>query len=276
MTLFFGAIKKLEFPVRWAENNASLSPRTEISMLIRTDEARTLNTDSWLACLLAAVAGALNTVAFEIVGFFAANMTGNVSSLSDNLARFRWNGGLFFLSVVLFFMFGAVLSTLIINAGRRRGLRGIYAFVIVIEALALMALGVAELSVTLPGAVLILALSLLMGLQNAVVTRISNARVRTTHVSGTATDIGIEMAMLIDILRRRESPSEATAYLDRLTLNTLTIAGFLVGGIVGIWAWSLLGYAFLIVAGCVLMVMSLLSLHHAKVRYSAAASSTFK
>jgi uncharacterized membrane protein YoaK (UPF0700 family) len=32
----------------------------------------------------------------------------------------------------------------------------------------------------------------LMGLQNAVVTRISNARVRTTHVSGTATDIGIE------------------------------------------------------------------------------------
>ncbi|WP_345828424.1 YoaK family protein [Erwinia sp. HDF1-3R] len=245
-------------------------------MLIRTDEARTLNTDSWLACLLAAVAGALNTVAFEIVGFFAANMTGNVSSLSDNLARFRWNGGIFFLSIVLFFIFGALLSTLIINAGRRRGLRGIYAFVIVIEALALMVLGVAELSFTLPGAVLILALSLLMGLQNAVVTRISNARVRTTHVSGTATDIGIEMAMLIDILRRQESPSEATAYLDRLKLHALTIAGFLVGGIVGIWAWSLLGYAFLIVAGCVLMVMSLLSLHHAKARYSAAASGTLK
>lgn len=115
-----------------------------------------------------------------------------------------------------------------------------------------------------------------MGLQNAVVTRISNARVRTTHVSGTATDIGIEMAMLIDILRRQESPSEATAYLDRLKLHALTIAGFLVGGIVGIWAWSLLGYAFLIVAGCVLMVMSLLSLHHAKARYSAAASGTLK
>lgn len=39
-------------------------------MLISTDAARTFNTDSRLACTLAAVAGALNTAAFESVGFF--------------------------------------------------------------------------------------------------------------------------------------------------------------------------------------------------------------
>ncbi|BCQ43720.1 hypothetical protein ERHA55_12470 [Erwinia rhapontici] len=38
-------------------------------MLITTDAARTFNTDSRLACTLAAVAGALNTAAFESVGF---------------------------------------------------------------------------------------------------------------------------------------------------------------------------------------------------------------
>lgn len=47
-------------------------------MLISTDAARTFNTDSRLACTLAAVAGALNTAAFESVGFFSANMTGNI------------------------------------------------------------------------------------------------------------------------------------------------------------------------------------------------------
>jgi uncharacterized membrane protein YoaK (UPF0700 family) len=42
------------------------------------------------------------------------------------------------------------------------------------------------------GSILILGLSFLMGIQNAVVPRISDARVRTTHVSGMSTDIGIE------------------------------------------------------------------------------------
>jgi hypothetical protein len=37
----------------------------------------------------------------------------------------------------------------------------------------------------------------------------SAARVRTTHVSGTATDIGIELAMLYEVLRRKVSPKES-------------------------------------------------------------------
>ncbi|MGO8462711.1 DUF1275 family protein, partial [Rhizobium ruizarguesonis] len=43
-------------------------------------------------------------------------------------------------------------------------------------------------------------LAFLMGLQNAVVKRISDARVRTTHVSGMATDLGIELGIAFDIL----------------------------------------------------------------------------
>ena len=46
-------------------------------------------------------------------------------------------------------------------------------------------------------------------LQNAVVTHISDARVRTTHVSGMATDIGIELGTAFDILRGREKGIDA-------------------------------------------------------------------
>ncbi|OON38076.1 hypothetical protein BTJ39_19090 [Izhakiella australiensis] len=227
-------------------------------MLIRTDEARTINTDSRLACTLAAVAGALNTAAFEIVGFFSANMTGNVSSLSDHLAKANLQAGVFFLAVVCLFISGATCSTIIINAGRRRGIRSIYAFNILIEGIALIILGALESWLTLssPGVVLILSLSFLMGIQNAVVTRISNARVRTTHVSGTATDIGIELAMLFDVLRRKESPKDAPLYLERLGLHFFTIIAFLAGGIAGIWLFHLLSYKFLILVGLGLIYLA--------------------
>lgn len=228
-------------------------------MLITTDAARTFNTDSRLACTLAAVAGALNTAAFESVGFFAANMTGNISSLSDHLARINLNAGVFFLAIVLLFIAGSAFSTLIINAGRRRGIRTIYAVNIFIEGLALMVLGAAESELTLasPGSLLILSLSFLMGLQNAVVTRISNARVRTTHVSGTATDIGIELAMLFDVLRRKESTQSAPLYLERLRLHFYTIMAFLIGGVAGIWLFHWLGYLFLTVIGTGLIFLAM-------------------
>ncbi|MCP5810116.1 DUF1275 domain-containing protein, partial [Klebsiella pneumoniae] len=80
------------------------------------------------------------------------------------------------------------------------------AYSILVEACLLALLGLADiwlLTVWRPP-LLILGLAFLMGLQNATVTRISDARVRTTHVSGMATDIGIELGIAFDILRGRE------------------------------------------------------------------------
>lgn len=228
-------------------------------MLISTEAARSVNADILLACSLAAVAGALNTAAFEVVGFFSANMTGNISSLSDHLARANVHAGLFFMAIVLLFITGSAFSTLVINAGRRRNIPTVYAFNILIEGILLACLGVVETVFTLnaSGVLLILSLSFLMGLQNAVVTRISNARVRTTHVSGTSTDIGIELAMLFDVLRRKESPKDAPLYLERLRLHTLTISAFLVGGIAGIGLYHLLSYQFLTFIGAGLIILAL-------------------
>jgi len=130
-----------------------------------------------LACTLAGIAGALNASAFYSVGFFAANMTGNVSVLSDHFAIGQWSSGLFFLTIVIAFILGAGVSTLLINAGRRRSIHGIYAYSILTEAILLMALGLADLWLLGTWRVPVLVLALLMGLQNAVVTKISDARV---------------------------------------------------------------------------------------------------
>ncbi|MGQ3905356.1 YoaK family protein [Mixta calida] len=235
-------------------------------MLICQDEARTFVTDSRLAATLALVAGALNTAAFEAVGFFSANMTGNVSSLSERLACSELPVAFFFLEIVCLFILGSAFSTLLINQGRRHGIRSVYAINILLEALLLMLLGWVEACFTAlsSGTLMILSLSFLMGLQNAVVTRISNARVRTTHVSGTATDIGIELAMLIDIVRRRESPEYAPVYLQRLLLHGATLTAFLLGGVGGIGLYRLTGEAFLLVIGALLALLALGSLCKAR------------
>jgi len=228
-------------------------------MLVREGEERSNDVDQKLACTLAAIAGALNTAAFYAVGFFSANMTGNVSSFSNNLALGNVAAGLFFLTIVATFIVGSAVSTLLINAGRRRRISGIYAFSILLEASLLALLGFADLWLPLAhrGPVLVLGLSFLMGLQNAVVTRISNARVRTTHVSGMSTDIGIELGMLIDIARGREARSEAASYLDRLRLHGWTVLAFLAGGIVGVLLYRALAGVMLVATAALLFAVAL-------------------
>jgi uncharacterized membrane protein YoaK (UPF0700 family) len=228
-------------------------------MLVREGEERSNDVDQKLACTLAAIAGALNTAAFYAVGFFSANMTGNVSAFSNNLAIGNVVTGLFLLTIVVAFIAGSAVSTLLVNAGRRRQIGGIYAFSILLEAVLLALLGCADLwlPVERRAPVLVLGLSFLMGLQNAVVTRISNARVRTTHVSGMSTDIGIELGMLIDIARGREPRSEAGSYRDKLRLHGTTVLSFFAGGIVGVLLYRAVGGAMLIAVAAILLAIAL-------------------
>lgn len=144
-------------------------------MLVRQGSHRNEKIDRGLAASLAAIAGALNASAFYAVGFFSANMTGNVSTLSDHLAVGQWLSALFYGGIVMAFVLGAAVSTLIVNEGRRRGVHAIYAYSILAEAMLLAILGCADLWLLAAWRVPVLVpgLAFLMGLQNAVVTRIS-------------------------------------------------------------------------------------------------------
>lgn len=212
-------------------------------MLVREGADRTIAADLRLACCLAAIAGGLNASAFHAVGFFAANMTGNVSALSDHLAFGAAGAGAFLVGVLLLFIAGACCATVIVSAGRRRGRRGIFAAVVILEAVLLALLGSFEAygSESVRRPFLILGLSFAMGLQNAVVTRISDARVRTTHVSGMVTDVGIGLGHLLDAMVTRQPVNFGSAVLHRLGLHAATIASFLAGGVVGVFGYRVSG-----------------------------------
>ena len=68
-----------------------------------------------------------------------------------------------------------------------------------------------------------------MGLQNSLVTRISGAIVRTTHLTGLFTDLGIELSQLF-FYKTKEQNEKLTSTI-RLRLRIILF--FFIGGVLG-------------------------------------------
>ncbi|SDV46034.1 YoaK family protein [Chitinasiproducens palmae] len=226
-------------------------------MLIHHGADRPARLDRRLACSLALIAGALNSAGFYSLGFFAANMTGNVSTGADKIALGDVFSGAVYLLLPVAFIFGAALATMLVEAGLRRRIARIFALSILAEAAMLCVLGVLDMLDHGRGTVLILGLSTLMGFQNAVVTRISNWRVRTTHISGMSTDIGIGLGMLLTMVRHREASASRVEHLERLRLHGMTVLAFCVGGVLGVIAYKALGGVLLFIAAALLAAVTL-------------------
>lgn len=228
-------------------------------MLIHTGDERTETIDLWLAAAMSSLAGALNAAGFQAAGLFSANMTGNVSAMADSLALGAFGRALLFGLLVLAFVAGAMLAATLIGRGRRRGDRAVFARVTMLEAGFLMLLALADLVwPELRGTAPFLAgLSLVMGQQNAATTLISDARVRTTHVSGMATDIGIECAQMFGSAQERKIAA------PKLRLHVATICAFLLGGIAGAMLYlTVQGWLF-VLAAAVLGLIAITELRRA-------------
>lgn len=222
-------------------------------MLVREGDERNQTIDLWLACSLASVAGALNAAAFYAVGFFSANMTGNISMLSDQLALRQWKTAIFYIAILIAFIGGSACSAVLIDLGRPRT-RRIYAYAIMVEALILGAVGGADLGLgrVWRTPVVVLGVAFAMGLQNAVSTRISGARVRTTHISGLATDVGIDVIAVFNGLCRRHGLLKDQNRFAKLILELCTVLSFLIGGIGGVLLYRAVGGYLMILAAAAL------------------------
>lgn len=200
-----------------------------------------------LGFALAFVAGAINAGGFLAVQQYTSHMTGIVSAMADNLAlgthALVWGG----LGAVLSFLLGAACSTVMVNYSRRRQLHSEYALPLLLEAALLLCfgfLGAALAQITgLFVPLTVILLCFIMGLQNALITKLSNAEIRTTHITGIITDIGIELGKLF-YWNRTHSPEIARVMADRQRLWVLSLLAvyFFLGGVVGALGFNYLGY----------------------------------
>ena len=184
--------------------------------------ASRLATWVWIgAAALACVAGMVNVVGY--LGFehqAITHLTGTTSLLGAALAQGNLRSVLQLAGMLLAFMLGAVLSGLLIKdsvlqLGRR------YGVALAVEAV-LLALAVPLFEQGSFVGPLLAAVAI--GLQNAMATTYSGAIIRTSHVSGMFTDLGITIGHAM-----RGLPVDRR----RLSLCLVIITAFLAGGIVG-------------------------------------------
>jgi len=212
-----------------------------------TGKHRTVAANRQLGFALAFVAGSLNAGGFLAVQQYTSHVTGMVSAMADNLAlgnlRLVWDG----LAGVVSFLLGAMGCALLVNYARRHRLSSEFALPLMLEAVLILCFGLLGpwLShfegILVPFTVVLLCF--IMGLQNAVVTKLSNNVIRTTHLTGTVTDLGIELGKLLYWNRLPDAPEPVRADRDRLKVLLGLLASYALGGVVGAYGFKHLGYA---------------------------------
>ena len=225
-----------------------------------TAPERTRRTDVHLGLFLAFNAGAINAGGFLAVSQYTSHMTGLVSEMADNLALGQFELVKGALISVLSFLGGAATSAVMINWARRRRSRHEYSAPLLLVAILMLVFGVLGAYHRVIGSSLILTVVLLcfiMGLQNAIVTKLSNAVIRTTHMTGIVTDLGIELGKLLYWNRDPHIPLKVRADRERLKVLGGLLSCFLVGGITGALGFKFAGYAFTLPIALLLAVMAL-------------------
>ncbi|HEY0840860.1 MAG TPA: YoaK family protein [Vulgatibacter sp.] len=244
-------------------------------MLTHEGKDRSFRANAGLAMVLACVAGIVNAAGFFAVGTYTSHVTGNVSKVGDELAQGHTDLAVAAVGLVFSFIFGALAASLFVEGAKRMG-RARYAAALLTEAAILSAFTLvsafldsrpAWLDLLLTGS-----LCFSMGLQNALVTRISGAVVRTTHLTGMATDIGIELAHLAFWLREEGRGRSWTWRLrllfgvwknpefGKLMLHMAIFTSFAVGAVAGPLLYLRHGHLTMLLPGFLILIMVIVDL----------------
>ncbi len=227
-----------------------------------TGQHRTASINRLLGGVLAFNAGAINAGGFLVVAMYTSHMTGFVSLLADNLVLGNMTLALAAIGTLLAFITGAAFTAVQVNWARQHGLRSEYALPLLVEALLLLIFGLlgATLNRQTPFAVplTVLVLAFTMGLQNALVSKISSSEIRTTHMTGIVTDIGIELGKAF-YWNRTTSPIEPRVRANRIKLRLLAtlLGAFVAGGVVGAAGFKYVGFIWVVPQALLLLALCL-------------------
>jgi uncharacterized membrane protein YoaK (UPF0700 family) len=210
-------------------------------MLLRhlTGRVRSRIANVRLAAMLAFAAGLVDVSGYLGLKQFTSHMTGITATLAAAVGTDAPVLLAHTAVILVSFLGGAAVCALLVNFSRRRERESLFALPLFLEALVLGAVGLTRgHSHVLP---LLGVLAFAMGLQNAIITKISDAEIRTTHVTGMVTDIGIELGRAL-YLSRNPSHEPVRAHRERLGMLVLLVGAFVAGGLLGAVTFPRFGF----------------------------------
>jgi uncharacterized membrane protein YoaK (UPF0700 family) len=224
-----------------------------LPMFRHTGQGRTQKHNIRLAALLCLTAGFVNVVGFLAFSVLTTNVTGHVAIFAEKLAQGDFATARVVGLWMFMFLLGAFLTSMTIN-NLFYNQRYSYVIPIVTEIiiLAMVASYGVHFNKTV-GETEFFAGSLLfaMGIQNALVSMISGSVVRTTHLTGMFTDLGIEMAAIL-----KKEGKDKEDLKGKISLRLIIISFFFLGGILGGYLFKdMKYYTFYIPAGILVMAL---------------------
>jgi uncharacterized membrane protein YoaK (UPF0700 family) len=199
--------------------------------------------------LLSLNGGFINAGGFLATGRFVSHVTGFATLFGVDLSKSQVETAFGILSVPFFFLLGAFIAGTLIDRPIYKGKRphfdwvmGLSSFALLLAATGgeLLQFGSFGFSVPLEQSyVLLVLLCLASGLQNAAITSSSGKSVRTTHLTGLTTDLGLGLARVVTFDSKKEAHQ---AELRATYLRLGSIAAFVIGSALGAWFFLKLGY----------------------------------
>lgn len=119
---------------------------------------------------------------------YTSPMTGIVLSIADDVALRIFDPDLAGFGALLSFVAGAGCSAIFVNFSLQRSMQAEFALPLMVKAILLLYFGLVGARLANIGGLFVsltvMLLSFIMGLQNTVITKLSNAEIRTTHITG--------------------------------------------------------------------------------------------
>lgn len=222
-------------------------------MLKKYSNSRTLKDNIKLGVLTAYSAGMVNVVSLLIFFAFASNVTGHYAIFAAEIVKGNWYQVAVVFAWIFLFFFGSFVSNLIVIHFNRRNAYMSHAMPIILEILCLLTVGVYGqffYQETLTESEFLVSLMLFaMGLQNGLTASISNSAVKTTHLTGTTTDLGILFSMFTKREYRMNKELRGKARL----LSSIAVA-YIAGAVSAGFIYMHLGFGIFYVV-CVFLVI---------------------
>lgn len=197
---------------------------------------------NWL--LLGFNGGFINAGGFIVTGRFVTHVTGFATLFGVDFVKKSWHEALGILSVPLFFLAGSFVAGLLIDRRAFKGQAPHYDWVMGLCSLSLLVAAFAGFftlfvpfgaDLSVKELYLVLAsLCFASGLQNAALTSSSGSSVRTTHLTGVTTDLGLGLARLLS-LSRKDARAKVERHANRLRAGT--IVSFVIGSGAGAYVF---------------------------------------
>jgi len=202
--------------------------------------------------MLSFVAGMVNVSGLFALRILTTNVTGHFAYFAEEITFENFKKASVYLLYVLSFLAGAFLCNFLIQWIYRINEKIIFMIPMLVEVLLLLAVGffVNESNAIEMRDVTACVLLLAMGLQNALVTQVSRSVVRTTHLTGLFTDLGIDLSQWIWDAKNSDRKRINKSILLKLTI----ICCFFFGGMVSGFFFGSLHFKTLFIAAAVLLL----------------------